>query len=153
MNEIRVPGLAAVALLAFTSALCAAGGGAVPQERAADCIAKSHDPVACFVGEAAYRFLVCKLNVQLSIVGGAGDISRCSTGGDASISEFYDAALKKFAKNKAGQSMTRDYYAFWKSSMGALVPGSEMTKALWAAQTAKLEAELTQRGERLELEK
>ena len=120
---------------------------------AAECIAKTKDAVGCFVEQVTYRFLACKLNVQLAIVGGAGDISNCSIGDDHALADFYAAALKKFAKNKAAQSMTKDYYASWKSSMGALVPGSEMTRGAWAAQTAKLEAELTQKGERLQLEK
>lgn len=120
---------------------------------AADCIAKSKDAVGCFVEQVNYRFLSCKLNVQLTIVGGAGDISNCSISGDRALADFYAAAIKKFAKNKAAQSMTKDYYAFWKSSMGALVPSGEMTRGGWAAQTAKLEADLTQKGERLQLEK
>lgn len=142
-----------VALLAVSTTLCAAEGDAPLPERAADCIAKSHDPVECFVEQVTFRFSYCKLKVQLAINGGASDLSSCSISGDQALSDFYSAALKKFSKNKAAQSMTKDYYAFWRSSMGALIPGSEMSRSGWAVQTAKAEAELVQKGERLKLEK
>ena len=141
------------ALLAFAPGLCLAEGESTAPDRAVDCIAQSHDAVGCFVEQATYRFLMCKLKVQLAINGGPSDLSSCSTGGDRAISDFYATALKKFSKNKTAQSMTKDYYAFWKSSMGALIPGSEMSRMGWSMQAAKLEADLTQKGERLELEK
>jgi hypothetical protein len=143
--------LAFAALLATFPTLYAAEDK--PPERAADCIAKSHDAVGCFVEQATFRFMLCKVNVQLAdAVGNAAPLS-CSTAGDHDLSDFYAAALKKFAKNKPAQSMTKDYYALWRSSMSALVPGGDMPRIIWKSQAAKLEAELTQKGERLKLER
>lgn len=122
-------------------------------ERAADCIAKSGNAIECFVEQASFRFLYCKVTVQAAAAGIAKDVATaCSHNGKYALTDFYGAALKRLAKNKAAQSMVKDYYAFWRSAMSALVPSGETSRLVWGAQAAQLEAELDRRGERLQLE-
>jgi hypothetical protein len=125
-----------------------------PPERASDCIGKSGNAVECFVEQTTFRFLYCKLTVEAVIAGLSKDpMAACAHSGDRSLQDFYAAAMKRFANNEAAQQMTKDYYAFWIAAMGALLPGGVISRSAWREQASKFEAELTQKGERLKLER
>jgi len=132
-----------LAMLMCVPMLCASiptgAAESPPPERAAGCIKRIKDAVGCFTGQTAYRVMLCKLKIQL------GETEGCFTNGEHDLADYYEATLKRFSKNKAAQSMTKDYYAQWRSTMSAIVTRSP--------EASRMEADLRQKSERLELEK
>lgn len=125
----------------------------LPVKSPAECLASGPKATAagCLVQNAQSRFILCSFSMN-GIRLGLKPSPECALAGPGRLTEHYEATVASFSANPAAQSMTKDYYAFWLSAMGSLMPGSER-EAVWRARVDKMQFELTQMGNRLKLEK
>ena len=118
-------------------------------ETAAACYVRVKDSLDCLLKETRYQFAMCKLSVELSVLQRQSRPACVSMG----LQDHYVAVMKQFSRNQSASNMTKDYYAHWRSAMRGLIPGTDELRSAYNARVTKLENELTQRGERLILEK
>src|SRR5689334_23315440 len=103
-----------------------------------------------FVEQTTSRFDHCRSNVQAYVSGIAPDFRPCyANRKEDDLSDLYASVMKTLQKNKSAQTLMKDYYALWLSSMNALMPSGDINKAAWAAQASRLDAELKQKAQRL----
>lgn len=143
---------AAIAILSLVPLHSFADDG-LPVKTPAECLASGPNmtPAKCLVSNAQTRFVLCGFSMG-GIRYGTKPSKECELTGAGRLEEHYEATVASFAANAPAVSMTKDYYAYWLSAMGALFPGAE-SQAAYKMRTDRLQFELIQMGNRLRLEK
>jgi hypothetical protein len=142
-------------------------GTATPETSAA-CVARlKKSPADCFVLHAKFSLEICRtqahtalsrLQARMLLPGvdqssGADEDCSCTNGSvTAVIADHYQATLRQFAKNRAAQDRTKDYYAAWRAAMSSLLPGASESSPAYDTRTGRQAADLDALGERLKLE-
>jgi hypothetical protein len=122
-----------------------------------ECISAEPEPhpVSKMMALSRLTFIECSLTMQIELIQVQSDAplskyTKCVSSSKAKVKEAFQSARRQV--NGRSLEMTKDFYAFWLSAIEGLVPGSGEVKFAYNNRVRSMEAELSQRQKRIEVE-
>ncbi len=136
---------------ALWAGMAAAAGLALPQAG----LAAEAGPVAKFTAMATAQMFICGSKFQIVMMGANQALQEavdCTKQAKTEMAPYYAPVKAKFLKNPQALSLANDFYALWQASMDDLLPRTAENQTRYNVRLEAMNAELRQKGQRLNLE-
>lgn len=122
-------------------------------ESAKECIARLKSATECLTSQASYLYQVCKLQLEIARLNTERPPICIGLNPPHDLRDHYEATLRVFIKSPRASDLTKGYYAYWRTAMRSLTPANDETLLGYTSRISRIDQELQEKGERLQLEK